>query len=66
MPPLKATCQCAKPAGSPPCPRLITQEDLLCDGCRRGCTHVSISVTGEGTRQDMPHCEVTFGPFGTV
>lgn len=30
--------------------------------CRRGCVHISINITDEGTCQDMPHCEVTYGP----
>jgi hypothetical protein len=47
-------CQCDRPVGDRPCNRRMTQEDLLCDACRRGC--VALGFAGI----DLPHCEVVF------
>lgn len=35
-----ATCQCER--GDNQCPRTVTQEDFLCDVCRRGCAVLTI------------------------
>jgi hypothetical protein len=46
------TLHCACPRGGAPCGHAITQEDLLCDECRRGdCADVTTKwVDGEGWR----------------
>jgi hypothetical protein len=44
-------CWCDKPSRGgltkEPCTRPVTQEDMLCDQCRDGCTQISVGVIGQ-------------------
>jgi hypothetical protein len=35
-------CQCSRWSASRPCEHRMTQEDLLCDPCRDGCSLITI------------------------
>ena len=43
---LLAPCQCDRWRPAPACRRTATQEDLLCDPCRRGCAAAGFGRVG--------------------
>ncbi len=56
------TCWCDKPSRGgltkEPCTRPVTQEDMLCDQCREGCSTISVGpVDGEWLRRIAVHAE---------
>ena len=75
MPELTRTCQCLNLGPDTRCTALMTQEDLLCDNCRRnpdvphGCLALGPSqMAGAGTAGgSSPHVRVDFpeGFFGS-
>jgi hypothetical protein len=61
-------CWCDKPSPGgltkEPCTRKATQEDMLCDPCRAGCSQASVGPAGAVTSESMTvlarHAEVSF------
>lgn len=41
-----ASCQCPRWRPAPACARTATQEDLLCNPCRRGCSAAGFAAAG--------------------
>ena len=58
---LDMTCQCDRWEKS--CTRRMTQEDYLCDECRKGCSMWRLTLDG----QSKPHYHalILFAPAGT-
>jgi hypothetical protein len=46
-----APCQCGRWRPAPACTRTATQEDLLCDPCRRGCSAAGFAPVGTPASQ---------------
>ena len=67
MPELTRTCQCLNLGPDTRCTALMTQEDLLCDSCRRdpdvphGCLALGVEGGSPHVRVDFP--EGFFGSF---
>jgi len=67
------TCWCDKPSPGgltkEPCARKATQEDMLCDVCRQGCSQLRVGPVGsnpEDMRVVDDHSVIDISYFGGV